>query len=249
VRVVWEGDHPQPPLIQEVSVSAQAGWIQRQIPNPNAPQINERGQVGQAMIMLEGIDLTRSKPWSHSIPTIQLSETGISVLQPSSQRIGFVQTGSEVEITSQATRLTSLRARGASFFTLMFPKESQVLQRKFPSSGVVELSNATGQIGPRAYLHVAAHPYLQATDTEGRTELSQIPEGEYQLKVWLPNWQIERVERDPETGVQVRQRYAAPLEKKQRVSILSGETRPVEVRISTSDFPAPRQVSEKSYSD
>jgi hypothetical protein len=240
VEATWTGERPNVPPFDEVSLSPQAGWVHRAVPNPHAPVIGPAGGVSRVVVFLRNVDPTRSKPWSLPEAKIVLRDTGIEVLQPEAASIGFVRRSGEVEIATESARLQSLRARGESFFTLMFPANSSPLRRRFSKDGFVELSSATGMFAPRGHLLVQPHPYCGTTDPNGSLPMDQIPEGEYELVCWLPNFRVDRIERDPETGIQVRQFYAPPVERTIPVRVEKGRTAVVPVSLSLSDFGSPK---------
>ena len=66
------------------------------------------------------------------------------------------------------------------------------------------------------------------TDAAGRWTLPGVPPGEYELVAWTPNWRIERIERDPETGGITRYVFAPALEVTRRVTVRDGEATAVE---------------------
>src|SRR5207249_11538920 len=98
----------------------------------------------------------------------------------------------------------SLQARGAAFFSLPFPDRDQPLDRPLKQKGLVELTSGAGWYWIRAYLFVDDHSYYAHTDAKGHFELRAVPAGRYRLVCWMPNWNIARQERDPESGLVVR---------------------------------------------
>lgn len=244
VEATWAGERPTVAPFDEVSLSPQAGWVHRAVANPHAPVISPAGGVARVVVFLRNVDPTRSKPWPFPEVKIVLRDTGIEVRQPKPASIGLVRRGSEVEIATESARLQSLRARGEGFFTLMFPPNASPLRRRFSKDGFVELSSATGMFATRAHLLVQPHPYCGTTDSSGSLWMDQIPEGDYELVCWLPNFRVDRIERDPETGIQVRQFYAPPVERTIPVRVEKNRTGIVRVSLSLSDFGSPK--SEKN---
>lgn len=240
VEATWIGERPKVPPFDEVSLSPQAGWVHRTVPNPHTPLIGPTGGISRVIVYLREVDLKRSKPWTLPDARIILRDTGIDILQPESTSIGLVRRGREIEIGTESTKLQSLRARGVAFFTLMFPPQSSSLKRTMTKDGFVELSNATGMFATRAYLLIQPHPYCEMTDVNGRVQMDQIPDGEYELVCWMPNYQVDRIERDPETGIQVRQFYATPVERVIPIRIERGQTEPVRLSFSQDDFGSPK---------
>src|SRR5207244_1827843 len=96
--------------------------------------------------------------------------------------------------------------------------------------------SGTGQFWMRAYLFVDDHPYYTRTDSAGRFSLSQVPEGEYELVCWLPNWHVVQADRDPDSTLTARLRFGPPVELVRRVRIRHGEKCSVSVRVSAEAF-------------
>jgi hypothetical protein len=93
-----------------------------------------------------------------------------------------------------------------------------------PRTGLVELTSAAQCFWMRAYLFVDDHPYYALTDERGRFALPRVPAGKYELVAWLPHWRVERQDRDPESGLIVRQFNAPPLTAVQAVEVTAGGT-------------------------
>ena len=136
-----------------------------------------------------------------------------------SANVGFVRRGDDVTIVSRQPLFHSLRARGTAFWTVTLPDPDRPRIRRLDQPGVVELSSGTNYFWMRAYLWVCDHPYYAATAADGRWEFIGVPTGEYELVAWLPNWQLERQERDPETGQVARYVFRLPLEVTRRVVV------------------------------
>lgn len=131
----------------------------------------------------------------------------------------------------------TLRARGAAFFSLSFPNSDKPHARRFDKPGVVELSSGSGQFWAAADLFVCDHPYYVVTGPDGSFTHPLVPAGNHELVVWARNWHVAGKDRDPETGLVVRQRYADPVTKSTTVKVQPGRATPVEVSLSVTDFP------------
>jgi hypothetical protein len=182
--------------------------------NPNAPRIDPQSRgVQGAVLYLRGVDLKCARPWTHHPVRIEQRDRQFHIYQgDSDSKIGFVARGAAVEMVSQDPLFHSLHAGGAVFFTLAFPDPKQPCARRLPDKGLVELTSAAGYYWMRGYLFVDDHPYYVRTDAQGRFSLPQVPPGRYELVCWLPNWNIDRQERDPESGLVTRIFFAPPLE-------------------------------------
>ena len=72
----------------------------------------------------------------------------------------------------------------------MLPDPDRPLTRQLTESGIVELSSGSGYYWLRGYLLVSDHPYATVCGPNGAFRFGQVPDGEYELACWVPNWQI-----------------------------------------------------------
>ncbi|VTS05800.1 hypothetical protein [Tuwongella immobilis] len=242
-HIRWEGPRPTVPGFRTPRILlGQATWLSAE--NPLAPQIQTAmpgmpAGVAGVLIELRGVRLARSKEWNLGPVTVHTRNTQIGIEQDGRPfaSVGVVRRGESVRLASEAPGVESLRARGAAFFTLAMPSAGSVAERKLDHAGLVEWSSAVGNFWARAYVAVSDHPYWAVTDAEGKFELSEIPEGEYEWVATLPSWRVVSEERDPELMWTMRQTYAAPVSHTERVRIAAGERQTVRAAFRESDFP------------
>lgn len=226
--VTWQGELPAIPRIRVHSYLdyANAGRLRGEYPNPHHPQIDaETRGVGGVVLYLRKVNASQSKPWSHEPVHVETDSENLIIVQgkqPAS--IGFVRRGDEATFTSRDTTYHAVRGRGADFFTLPFVAADQPTRRRLNQAGIVELSEAAGLYWRRAYLFVMEHPYAVLSDSTGKFALDQVPAGAYQLTAWLPNWRIDRKERDPETAIVSRVMFAPAVEVQRTVAVRAGAT-------------------------
>jgi len=229
-RVVWPGPAPQAGPIRGLSrrPDGSIGLLTR--PPPNLPAVGPDGAVGGAVVYLRGIDPAAARTWDYPPVTVELHDERPIVRQGDAPPgdVGFVRRGAEVTIVSRQPIFHSLRARGAAFWTLTLPDPDRPRTRRLDRPGVVDLSSGVTYFWMHGYLWVCDHPYFTRTDPAGRWALAGVPPGEYDVVVWLPNWDLERRERDPETGGVARYVYRPPLEVTQRVVVRTGQAVTVE---------------------
>ena len=215
--VSWVGDMP---IVKPITFAKLGtnGLQTVELPNPNRPVIDvaSRG-VGSAVVYLKGIDVSRAKPWNTSDVIVELDDERIGFRDGA--RYGFVPVGGTVAFTSKRASISGIRARGAAYFTQMFPNDSTTVTRTFSAPGRVELTSASGQYWATGDLFVVEHPYYATTNATGQFELSDVPIGSYTLHCWHPNWQVARQERDPETGSVTRQKYVDAVERTQAIVV------------------------------
>ncbi|MBI1918226.1 MAG: hypothetical protein HYS12_26335 [Planctomycetes bacterium] len=239
-QLTWVGEVPQvsPFVSTPRPVADPPRAPKRPWPNSNAPSVDFRTRgVGDVVVFLRGIDPEHSRPWDHDSVRVEMSGYRYQVHQGrTTSRFGFVRRGRQVEMVSTDEAFYSARARGAAFFTLPFPDPHRPCQRTLLEKGVVELSSGSGQFWMRAYLFVDDHPYYARTDSQGHFSLAQVPEGEYELVCWLPDWRVARRERDPESTLTARLFFSPPVELVRRVTVHRGEKCSVAVDVSAEAF-------------
>ncbi len=102
--------------------------------------------------------------------------------------------------------------------------------------GRTTFTSASGQYWAVADLFVSEHHYIAHVDESGRFRFEHVPDGEYELVAWHPNWHVAGHELDPETGVVARQSYAPPVESRAVVRVTAGSTTNTKIAFSTANF-------------
>lgn len=226
-RVFWTDPLPQVPPLEIRSVESSSPVLRERLQrdNPNAPTIDSGNRaVANAVVFLRGVNRRRSRPWDLPGVRVEQCERSLHVRQGDVDgNVGFVRRGASFEAVSREPIFHSLHGRGPTYFAMPFPDPDQPLTRTLDDKGIVELSSGAGYYWMRAYLMVDDHPYYVRTDAQGRYELPQVPAGSYELVCWLPNWNIARRDRDPESGVVFRMEFGTPLERSAPVSVESGD--------------------------
>jgi len=248
-RVGWSGAIPDIPLLS-TPPDPLAGLVlrKRQLrPNPNAPEIDltTRG-VKDAVVSLRGVDLRRSKSWDIPPVVVEQRDCEYQVIQGGEARpVGIVRLGDDVELVSRDPTFYALHATGAAYFSLTFMDPGSPRKRTLYEKGIVELSSAAGYYWMRAYLHVDDHPYYAVTSGQGEFKLTQIPEGSYEMAIWLPDWHVLRHERDPESAIIARLFFKPAIQKLLRVRVCPNKTEEVAILLSAADF-GPESTKESS---
>jgi hypothetical protein len=246
-QVTWKGDIPA-----VASFKVHTNWPLGTIgppglirDNPNAPRIDDKSRgVRGAVLYLRGVDVQSARAWDNPPVRIEQRDRQFHVCQgDSNSNIGFVHRGAAVEMVSRDTFFHSLHAGGAAFFTLAFPDADQPCVRRLADKGLVELTSAAGYYWMRGYLFVDEHPYYVRTDTQGCFVLPQVPPGRYELVCWLPNWNIDQQERDPESGLVTRLFFAPPLEIIKSVSLKARGQQTVNFILDTKAFARNREAA------
>jgi hypothetical protein len=234
-QVTWDGDRPQPAMIETYRLAPGGRNERVSRPAPNVPVIESAsGGVSQALVYLRGV-MKAARPWDQPPVSIELSDERAMICQGGGppRNIGLVHCGSAVTIVSRQNCFHALRARGSAFWTLTLPDADRPLTKRLDQPGIVELSSAAGYYWMHAYLFVADNPYCVLTDAHGRFELAGVPPGEYELITWMPSWAIVRRERDPESTAVVRVVFGPHHEWRQKVAVAAAETTSVSISVPT----------------
>ena len=240
-RVIWKGELPVVPDVQAAIPTGTQAYRWTMMPAPYKPAIDPASQgLAGVAVYFRAVDPARSRPWDLPPVRVLLQDYQIRVFQGGpAQPVGFVRRGDEVAFASADPIPHMLRARGAAYFTLPFPEPCQPLSRRFDTAGAIELTSGAGMVWPAADLLVVEHPYHAATDAEGRFTLPKVPPGEYELVCRVRNWHVIDRDRDTETGITVRHRYAPPVEKVGRVTVAPSGAAAHDFTLSLADFPPP----------
>jgi hypothetical protein len=237
-QVVWEGELPHVPPFQAyvTARSEKPRGIKQAWANPHAPHLAPARGVGNAVILLRGVDLRKARPWDHPAALVEMRDYQITVCQDGRSPFGFVRRGQEVELVSRQDDFHTLVARGATMFSVPFADPNLLRKRRLDTCGRVELSNGSSSFWMRAHLFVADHPYLTRTDAEGRFALNQVPAGQYELVCWVPNWRVAEQELDADTWGITSINYGPPVELVQQVTLHARETKMSRFTISLGQF-------------
>jgi hypothetical protein len=223
-RVVWQGPIPDVasfeyrPKLESPSAEREA------FPNTNALAVDAESRgVANAVVFLREVDRKRSRPWDHAGVFVELMGKTLRLEQGNeSVRTAFARRGEPLTINSTDSQLHVLRAGGAAFYSLTFMEPHKPRQRRLDQKGLVELTSAVGHFWQHGYVFVDDHPYYARTDSQGRFVLPRVPEGDYRLVCWIPNWKVKEQERDTESGLVRFLTFAPALELEQTVNVLPG---------------------------
>jgi hypothetical protein len=239
-RVAWHGGVPRPAPFRIRFNQPPGSPPQPKLfyDNPNGPAVDPASQgLRDAVVYLRGVDPKYGKTWDLPGVTVEQRHQRFHVRQgKADSRVGFVRRGDAVTMVSRDAWFYSLHAGGAAFFTLAFPDPDRPARRRLEKRGMVELTSGAGHFWMRAYLFVDDHPYYARTDSQGRFTLERVPPGKYELVCWVPNWEVERRERDPETGQVSRIYFRPPVERVRAVLLKPGHKATVNFRLDAGDF-------------
>ncbi|QEG29219.1 hypothetical protein GobsT_40090 [Gemmata obscuriglobus] len=234
--VTWTGAIPVVEPVADVRPRPDGtGYTRRVLSHPYAPRIDRASYaLLGAVVYLRNVDPARAKPWAAAPVRVEFRDAQIVVTPEGGEpgRVGFVRRGAAVSFRSADPVFNTLRGRGAAFFAIPFPDPDQALERTFDAPGRIELTSASGYHWQAADLFVCEHSYFTLSGPDGRFELSHVPEGTYELVAWHPNWNTVAHERNPESGLVQRVRYAPPLETVRTVTVTRGQSAFAPVNLS-----------------
>lgn len=207
-RVVWDGETPKVAPFRAMAspLAENRDRAMRDWPNPMAPRINpaNKGMAG-VMVRLHGM---AGPPAPAGPIRVEARDGQIILIQGGEARqIGVARVGDTVEFVSRQERLQVIRARGAAFWAAPLPERDKPTRRVCDKAGWVEFSSAAGQYWARAHLLVADDALATWTDADGRFRLEGVPEGAGKVVARVPDWRLERFDRDPETTEPARADY------------------------------------------
>lgn len=209
-RVVWDGEIPKvspframaSPLVENKD-RALRDWA-----NPMAPGIDPAGKgMAGILVRLSGV---AGKPAPLAPIRVEARDGQIVLSQGGETRqVGVARVGDSVEFVSRQERLQVVRARGAAFWAVPMPERDKPTRRVCERAGWVELSSAAGQYWARTHLLVTDDAFVTWTDSQGRFRFEDVPAGKATVLARVPDWRLERFDRDPETTEPARADYRA----------------------------------------
>jgi hypothetical protein len=243
-QVIWRGPLPESHSFRDAKVLTPELAKQIDPNNPLVPKVHpESNGIAGAVVFLRKVEASRSRPWDLPPLRVAMKDRQIVIDQGGKSTFvaGFVLSGDTVEMNSHSSEVEMLRARGAAFFTLAFPEPEKPLRRVLDTPGLVELSSAAGHYWARSFIFVAEHPYFARTDAAGKFQIDNVPDGDYELVCWMPNWKTDRFERDPEVQTIARLWFMPPMEKSATISVRQGQITDVHLEICDLDFEKKKQ--------
>jgi hypothetical protein len=230
-RVLWDGDLPN---VQPVRYMGLDKTVPDAIPNPHRPTIDAKSRaIAAALVHLKKVDPAVAAPWKLPPASAVFTDKDLEVRQgPDKTPIGLVRKGDDLACSTTAKGSFLLIGRGNAFFSLPFVEPGHVTRRRLENAGHVELTCGRGRYWLRGHVWVSEHPYVALTKVDGSFTLEQVPAGEYELAVWLPNWNVLREERNAETGEVERLLFQPPLERSQSVTVAADKQSTSDIRLN-----------------
>jgi len=183
--------------------------------------LSKSGGIANAVVYLEGI--TTGKAMSND--ALVIDQEGCRYIP----HITIAPRKAKVTLKSSDDILHNMHMFGAANYNIPFPDKNSVL-KPFRKVGVVRLQCDAGHGWMSAYVHVVNHPYYAVTDAEGSFSLTDVPPGDYTLKMWHEDWVVaNEVKKDGEV---VGYEFGDPMEKSQEIKVGAGAETKAQFTIS-----------------
>lgn len=179
--------------------------------------VNDQKQVQNAMIMIEGI--AEGKKWPKQERLIDQKDC---IYVP---YIQFVEVGKKVKIANNDPVLHNVHGyfNGKTVFNLAMPLPGQVIRTELKDEGMYDISCDAGHSWMSAYIYASKHPYIAISGADGSFDISDVPPGEYTVKMWHGGWRVKEAMKD-EQGIVTAYKYEEPVVKEVKVKIEAGQT-------------------------
>ena len=183
--VKWNGPVPEPERIQvakDAHVCAEHGAHDRLsellIVNPSG------GGVKDSIVSLFG-KIENAKPLEELQHPDTLNQRACSY----DPRVFVVPVGARLTLTSEDEVGHNVRMNGAADLNIAISKGGRA-SRRMEQAGLVKIGC---DIHPwmSGYIHVVKHPYYAVTDGDGQFELTDVPAGTHQIRLWHEAWWTE----------------------------------------------------------
>lgn len=177
-KVVYSGKAVSPKKVAVSKDQETCGHEPREVPRV---ETGPEGGLARAFVVLNGIE--KGKPFEET-PEGALVDQKECRFWPFTQ---VVRTGIPVKIRNSDPILHNIQAtqEGTGLFNQAQPFQGLEFENVIEKPGPVQLQcNAHSWMW--GYLWATDHPYVAATEEDGKFILDGIPEGEYELRVWHP---------------------------------------------------------------
>lgn len=210
-RVIWEGSVPKVPAFRAMvsPLAENRDRVFRDWPNPLAPKIDPATR-GMAGVLVHLKEPAGGENLPALAPVRLIARDGQIILMQGKEprQMGVVRPGDAVELVSEQDRMQMVRARGAAFWSVPLVKRGQPTQRACPTAGWTEISSGAGQYWARAHVWATNTPYVAWTDPNGQFQIGPVPAGgSFTVVAHVPDWRLEKVDRDPESMEPARADY------------------------------------------
>ena len=246
--VSWTGDVPEAAgLTIPLPAAHQTGCNCKQVGLDRLIIDEKSGGVRDAIVYLDGIPAGKPLP-ERDIDFMTGKKAKLDQVNCRyTPHVMVVRRGSTLAITSSDNALHTVHALMGinDLFNLAFPVKGRV--KDDPSqtnigrrSGIISLKCEAGHFWMTGTIFAVDHPYYRVTDNEGRFELTDVPPGEYTLKIWHENW-AHRLLKSP-AGQVAGVFFRGPVGLEQKVKVEAGKAADLKFDLSKAE-PLRRRTS------
>lgn len=170
--VRWQG---APPEAVELHTEGPCGPTR----SVSSMQIGRGGAVEGAVVVLEGVHEGRLPLGGEA--RVSFEGCGLSA------SVTAVSVGTTIRFDNREELLHNLRivGRGESLLDVGLPHRGDSVEAT-ARTGVYRITDDAAHPWIEGFLYVTDHPYVAVTNADGRFQLSRVPVGLYQLRLWHP---------------------------------------------------------------
>ena len=179
--------------------------------------VSEQNWVKNALITIEGIK--EGKAWVKAERKIDQNACSYTPF------IQVMEVGKKIKIVNSDPVLHNVHGylNGKTVFNLAMPLPGQEVKAKLEEIGMHDISCDAGHSWMSAYIYVTDHPYAIISGDDGSFEISDIPPGEYTVKMWHAGWRVKEAAKD-ENGIVTAYKYEDPIVKEAKIKIEAGQS-------------------------
>lgn len=223
-RVVWGGDKAPGPVMLSANKNPETccgdGAVKECPKDSKRLVVNaENMGVKNCVVYLANYDLgTPGKPFPKAE---KIDQTGCQY-EP---HVVLAKVGSQVTITNSDELLHNIHAwMGAdTVFNRAQPNKGARDKEQLNQPGRINLTCDAGHTWMGAWIWVIEHPYHAITDENGNFELTNVPDGIYELVVWHEGWEILETRKNDQGDVSA-YIFSDPIELGPYEVIVDGDT-------------------------
>lgn len=178
----WVGERPTLAPLEVRTDAEECGESQ---PSP-ALRISARGGVADALI--EIVSPRAGAPLERPAEPVTITRAGC-VFSP---HVSVVGVGWPIVFSSRDDVVHNVHGTldGRRVFDLGLPRAGAIARARVRSEGIVRLVCDAGHTWEHGWIRVTDHPYVAVSNEDGRFRISNVPPGQFALRVWHEGWLV-----------------------------------------------------------